>query len=422
MIARFTVLAASALVASAAVAQDYFTPINLLPFANDRLQNRNSNYPARNPVLGGVPFRIEPSGNNIWAANSASGTNPRILEVPVNLIGVREVHTLINTDWGQPGPASSLRVEFVPDVGPVYAVDLLGNVDIRDWNPNTFTNAINGTTTTEVFLTGVSRLDKQRFTLPASFATAELRRIRIIDNGATGVQRAFVSGVTVITDPPAPRIWTTGPGNNGHRYEAVQAVNGITWGDAFTQAQQRGGYLATIASPEENAFIYAAIGGNQAFWFTNTENNGLGPWIGGLQPVNSSEPAGGWTWVINEPFSYTNWALGEPNNLNGNENRIHFLGNQIPAANTWNDLNDATLVRGFIVEYPSGCNDIDFNNDGLFPDTTDIDDFLSVFSGGPCSTDPAPGCDSIDFNNDGLFPDTLDIDSLLSVFSGGSCL
>ena len=68
------------------------------------------------------------------------------------------------------------------------------------------------------------------------------------------------------------------------------------------------------------------------------------------------------------------------------------------------------------------CDTIDFNNDGLFPDTLDIDDFLSVFSGGPCSTDPSPGCNDIDFNNDGLFPDTLDIDAILSVFSGGLCL
>ncbi len=68
---------------------------------------------------------------------------------------------------------------------------------------------------------------------------------------------------------------------------------------------------------------------------------------------------------------------------------------------------------------PSPCDSIDFNGDGLFPDTADIDDFLSVFSGGPCSTGT---CGDIDFNNDGLFPDTLDIDSLLSVFSGGACL
>ncbi len=65
------------------------------------------------------------------------------------------------------------------------------------------------------------------------------------------------------------------------------------------------------------------------------------------------------------------------------------------------------------------CDPIDFNADGLFPDTSDIDDFLSVFSGGQCSTGT---CGDIDFNNDGLFPDTLDIDALLSVFSGGPCL
>ena len=69
---------------------------------------------------------------------------------------------------------------------------------------------------------------------------------------------------------------------------------------------------------------------------------------------------------------------------------------------------------------PTGpaCDPIDFNQDGLFPDTLDIDDFLSVFSGGACSNDP--NCGDIDFNNDGLFPDTLDIDSLLSVFSGAA--
>ncbi len=67
------------------------------------------------------------------------------------------------------------------------------------------------------------------------------------------------------------------------------------------------------------------------------------------------------------------------------------------------------------------CNDIDFNNDGLFPDTTDIDEFLNVFSGGNCSGSGYT-CDPIDFNNDSLFPDTLDIDAFLSVFSGGACL
>ncbi len=68
---------------------------------------------------------------------------------------------------------------------------------------------------------------------------------------------------------------------------------------------------------------------------------------------------------------------------------------------------------------PHFCDSIDFNNDTLLPDTTDIDDFIRVFSGGPCSTG---SCNDIDFNNDGLLPDTLDIDALLSVFAGGPCL
>jgi hypothetical protein len=68
------------------------------------------------------------------------------------------------------------------------------------------------------------------------------------------------------------------------------------------------------------------------------------------------------------------------------------------------------------------CDPIDFNNDGLFPDTLDIDDFLAVFSGGPtdCSNDPF--CGDLDFNNDGLFPDSLDVENPHSIFVGGSCL
>ncbi len=74
---------------------------------------------------------------------------------------------------------------------------------------------------------------------------------------------------------------------------------------------------------------------------------------------------------------------------------------------------------------PSQCDGIDWNHDGLFPDTLDIADFLTVFAGGVCDgqmpNDPPCNTD-IDFNNDTLFPDTADIQSLLSVFSGGACL
>ncbi|HYF14263.1 MAG TPA: hypothetical protein VD971_04230 [Phycisphaerales bacterium] len=68
---------------------------------------------------------------------------------------------------------------------------------------------------------------------------------------------------------------------------------------------------------------------------------------------------------------------------------------------------------------PAGCDSIDYNNDGLFPDNQDLEDFLSVFGGGSCSNDP--DCGDIDFNNDGLFPDNEDINAFFAVFGGGDC-
>ena len=65
------------------------------------------------------------------------------------------------------------------------------------------------------------------------------------------------------------------------------------------------------------------------------------------------------------------------------------------------------------------CDSIDFNNDGLFPDNLDLQDFLSVFGHGPCTNDP--NCGDIDFNNDGLYPDNEDILAIFRVFGGGHC-
>lgn len=69
----------------------------------------------------------------------------------------------------------------------------------------------------------------------------------------------------------------------------------------------------------------------------------------------------------------------------------------------------------------AGCDSIDFNQDGLFPDDQDLIDFLAVLAGGDCSTDPMPGCSDIDFNNDGLFPDDSDLVIFLQVLAGQPC-
>jgi hypothetical protein len=63
------------------------------------------------------------------------------------------------------------------------------------------------------------------------------------------------------------------------------------------------------------------------------------------------------------------------------------------------------------------CGSIDFNGDGLFPDDSDLVDFLNVLAGGECSTGT---CDTIDFNRDGLFPDDNDLVDFLTVLAGGT--
>ncbi len=78
---------------------------------------------------------------------------------------------------------------------------------------------------------------------------------------------------------------------------------------------------------------------------------------------------------------------------------------------------DDFVILGLSCSQPT-CDSIDFNGDGLFPDDTDLIDFLSVLAGGPCSTNT---CSDIDFNNDGLFPDDSDLLKFLEVLAGGNC-
>jgi hypothetical protein len=79
------------------------------------------------------------------------------------------------------------------------------------------------------------------------------------------------------------------------------------------------------------------------------------------------------------------------------------------------------LIMVHEIEISGGahCDSIDFNHDHVSPDNQDFVDFLSVFSGGPCSNDPH--CGDVDFNNDTVFPDLADVEMFLHVMAGGSC-
>ena len=62
------------------------------------------------------------------------------------------------------------------------------------------------------------------------------------------------------------------------------------------------------------------------------------------------------------------------------------------------------------------CDDIDFNNNGVFPEDQDVVDFFDVLAGGAC-----PACNDIDFNNNGVFPEDQDVIDFFNVLAGGNC-
>ena len=127
---------------------------------------------------------------------------------------------------------------------------------------------------------------------------------------------------------------------NGHYYEAV---NGSTDWDAARDDAEASvfvnadgvvypGHLVTITSAEESEFLTAN--------FAAGIHEG-GYWIGGFFDGKS------WEWLTGEEFVYQNWAGGEPNNSNGNEDAIHINSK----AGEWNDLSSGKRMPGYFVEY-----------------------------------------------------------------------
>ena len=135
---------------------------------------------------------------------------------------------------------------------------------------------------------------------------------------------------------------------NGHYYDAI--AGDITWADADTAAESMTfmglqGHLATITSQQEHDFVKD----NLPEACLNLRGNIPGYWLGGFQP-SGSPPAKGWQWVTGEPFSYTNWDIGEPNSTSG-EGVIHFKHGPAPNCE-WNDLGSPLQSQaGYIVEF-----------------------------------------------------------------------
>ena len=59
----------------------------------------------------------------------------------------------------------------------------------------------------------------------------------------------------------------TSPNGGTHYYEAIYVSSGnLNWFQAAYLAQDAGGYLASITSREENAFVFNLVSNEKYFW------------------------------------------------------------------------------------------------------------------------------------------------------------
>ncbi len=138
---------------------------------------------------------------------------------------------------------------------------------------------------------------------------------------------------TLPTQGASRLVWE----NNGHSYQRIE--NAVTWLEAKTYCQSQGGYLATITSEEENDFIFSQISGSYLLWLGGTD----------------AGHEGIWKWVTNEPWIYSNWNTGEPNNYYGNEHYLHTEPNgkwNDQSEKSWHDINSYNKFW-FVCEWES---------------------------------------------------------------------
>ena len=119
---------------------------------------------------------------------------------------------------------------------------------------------------------------------------------------------------------------------NNHKYEYYDYS--ISWKQAESICNLKGGHLVTITSQEEQNFVNNLI--------SDHPQNCV--WAGATDEIVEDN----WMWVTGEIFSYTNWAPNEPNNTNSSENFLH-----LNEKGKWNDINENgdSFKFGFICEY-----------------------------------------------------------------------
>jgi hypothetical protein len=142
-------------------------------------------------------------------------------------------------------------------------------------------------------------------------------------------------------------------GTNGHFYRPISTGNSYTGARAAaltTTFKGQQGYLVTITSADEDAFIFNNVPqGN--IWFALTDEVTEGRWVIDAGPEMGTviKTSNGQT-TGNIQGQYNNWAGGEPNN-SGNEDYAVTKWN----GSQWNDLPNY-FFNPYVIEYGTWSN------------------------------------------------------------------
>jgi hypothetical protein len=144
--------------------------------------------------------------------------------------------------------------------------------------------------------------------------------------------------------------WKVSDGGNGHWYQAVPAATYFTWSAADAEARAKGGYLATITDASEANFVRSLINSTSGV-VRNLSGTTVGPWIGAVKDPTTLQ----FGWCTGEPWSYTEWAPGEPTGASW-EDRICYYGGAL----RWNDrpgeYSGNTATPSYVLEWSADCN------------------------------------------------------------------
>jgi len=142
-------------------------------------------------------------------------------------------------------------------------------------------------------------------------------------------------------------------GVNGHFYKPIATGNTYTGARAAaltTTFKGQTGYLVTITSADEDAFIYANVPQTN-IWFALTDEITEGIWIidagpekGTIIKTQNGQTAG------NVVGQYNNWAGGEPNNSGNEDYPVTKWGGP-----QWNDLPN-NWSNPYVIEYGTWSN------------------------------------------------------------------